>query len=267
MTNILGQEENLNLIRLCAENSLNALLVGPTGVAKTSSIAMVAEEYGQEVVRAPITGETTTNEFVGRYELEVVDETASKTVWINGPLLDAIEHGKWFVADEVNMALPEILSLLHPLLDHDRCVIVSQRNGQVVIPHKNFRFFATMNPVDEYAGTKELNKAFMSRFHMILYFDYPEPRVEAQILQDHTSIDDNNAAKLVEMGRLLRELKSKNGCSYTCSTRDLIYCAQLIGIGLDIGRAVNVSVLNRVDPFERDNVVKTANVAINSISE
>jgi nitric oxide reductase NorQ protein len=263
---IIGQDENLELIRLSAKNELHALLIGPTGVAKTSAVAQVAEEFGQTVVRAPITGETTTNEFVGRYELESIDG-ASKTVWVNGPLLDAVENGHWFVADEVNMALPEILSLLHPLLDHDKVVIVSQRNGQVVRPHPDFRFFATMNPVDEYAGTKELNKAFMSRFPMILYFDYPSVDVEAKIISGHTGMDDNTASILAEMGFGLRKSKEEGKSNYVCSTRDLIYCAKLVMAGVDLAQAVNVSVINRSDSFEREQVVECVQQHINKIVE
>ena len=263
---IVGQEENLKLIRLSAEKQLHALLIGPTGVAKTSAVAEIAEEFGKKVVRAPITGETTTNEFVGRYELEALDG-ASKTVWVNGPLLDAVENGHWFVADEVNMALPEILSLLHPLLDHDKVVIVSQRNGQVVVPHPDFRFFATMNPVDEYAGTKELNKAFMSRFPMILYFDYPDVATETSILVGHTGLDDNTCAILAEMGWGLRKLKESGKSNYVCSTRDLIYCAQLVKAGVDLAQAVNISIINRSDSFERENVVARVQEKINEIVE
>lgn len=263
---IIGQEENLDLIRLSAKNELHALLIGPTGVAKTSAVAEIAEEFGRTVVRAPITGETTTNEFVGRYELESIDG-ASKTVWVNGPLLDAVENGHWFVADEVNMALPEILSLLHPLLDHDKVVIVSQRNGQVVKPHPDFRFFATMNPVDEYAGTKELNKAFMSRFPMILYFDYPAVDVEARIIKGHTGMDDNTASILAEMGLGLRDLKKSGRSNYVCSTRDLIYCAKLVMAGIDLAQAVNVSIINRSDSYEREHVVECTQQYINNIVE
>lgn len=263
---IIGQDENLDLIRLSAKNELHALLIGPTGVAKTSAVAQIAQEFGRTVVRAPITGETTTNEFVGRYELESVDG-ASKTVWVNGPLLDAVENGHWFVADEVNMALPEILSLLHPLLDHDKVVIVSQRNGQVVRPHPDFRFFATMNPVDEYAGTKELNKAFMSRFPMILYFDYPSVAVEAQIIVGHSGLDDNTASILAEMGFGLRESKKSGRSNYVCSTRDLIYCAKLVMAGVDLAQAVNVSIINRSDSYEREHVVECVQQHINNIVE
>lgn len=38
---IIGQEENLDLIRLSAKNELHALLIGPTGVAKTSAVDLV----------------------------------------------------------------------------------------------------------------------------------------------------------------------------------------------------------------------------------
>lgn len=259
---IIGQEKNMEMLELCFEHKLSALLIGPTGTAKTSSIAAVARKYDQKVVRGPITGETTTNEFVGRYELEPT-KTGSRTIWVDGPLKEAVEKGYCFVADEVNMALPEILSLLHPLLDHDNKLIVSQKNGQEITPHPNFRFFATINPVDEYAGTKELNKAFMSRFVMVLYYDYPDEKTEAGIIAHHWGIEKAAAKKLAKIGKRLRDLKDKTKIFYVCSTRDLIYTAQLMTLGMSMSDALNVSIINRTDSMERQTVADVCAQVIN----
>lgn len=260
---ILGQDKNLEYLEIAVkpENKFPVLCVGETGTGKTSSITQVAKKHGKKSIRFSLTGETTTNEIVGRYEL-----AENETVWVDGPLLDAMQNGHWFVADEMNMALPEILSLLHPLLDHDRMIVVTQRNGQVVKPHEDFRFFATMNPVNEYAGTKELNKAFMSRFPMILEFEYPDVETEARIIHGHSQCNDNVALALAETAAILRKAKEDSAHFYTCSTRDLIYCGQLVAAGLDLADALNVSILNRVeDDGQREVVHELCSTKINDI--
>lgn len=259
---LLGQDENLSLIRLSGEKDLPTLLIGDTGSGKTSAVSQIAKEFGKKSIRFPLTGETTTNEFAGRFELD-----SSGTIWVDGPLVEAMKNGYWFVADEINMALPEILSMLHPLLDHDKMVVVNQRNGQVIKPHEDFRFFATMNPVTSYSGTKELNKAFMSRFPVILNFDYPDVATEAQIIQGHSNCNEDTALNLAEMAHYLRETNKEDVHSYICSTRDLIYCGQLVSYGLDLAQAINISIINRCDEYEKETITSLIKEKINKIKE
>lgn len=245
---ILGQEQNKKYIKIAIKKNIPTLLVGETGTGKTSMIREQALLNDADLVRFSITGETTVDEFVGKYELD-----DGKTVWHDGVLLDAMKKGKWLVCDEVNVALPEILFVLHSLLDDDRKVTVTNHLSEVIVPHDNFRFFATMNPPEEYAGTKELNKAFASRFGMILEVDYPEPKVEVDILTKKTGVDVTKATVMVDVATALRKAKKEDKIFYTCSTRDLIHWATLAN-ELSSGNAFTLSVLNKASQ-DKDNIV------------
>lgn len=240
MHEVIGQDENKSVIELAIEHNLPVLLIGETGTGKTSLIREQAINRSKTLTRFSITGETTVDEFVGKYELE-----NGNTVWKDGVLLDAMKSGKWLVADEVNVALPEILFVLHSLLDDDRMVTVSNHLGEVVKPHEDFRFFATMNPPEEYAGTKELNKAFQSRFSIVLQVHYPEPEIEAKILVDKAGIESDEAIRMVDVANGLRKAKKDDKIFYTCSTRDLLHWADVRAKGLDPKDAFKVSVLNK----------------------
>lgn len=246
---IIGQDNNKKILKIGIDKDLPVLLVGETGTGKTTIIREQAQEIGRDLVRFSITGETTVDEFVGKYELE-----AGKTVWRDGVLLDAMKKGKWLVADEINVALPEILFVLHSLLDDDKYVTVSQHNGEVVKPHKDFRFFATMNPTDEYAGTKELNKAFQSRFSIILQLHYPDPATEAKIISDKSGVDMDMATKMADVAAALRKAKKDEKIFYTCSTRDLLHWAGLCDV-LDPGDAFKVAILNKA-PTEAEPIAE-----------
>lgn len=236
---IVGQDINKDILKKAITKDLPVLLIGDTGTGKTSIIREQALEQKKDIVRFSITGETTVDEFVGKYELE-----KGATVWKDGVLLDAMKNGKWLVCDEVNVALPEILFVLHSLLDDDKFVTVSNHLGEVVKPHKDFRFFATMNPPEEYAGTKELNKAFQSRFAVVLTMHYPPAPIEAKIVSDKTGIPIADATKMADVALALRKAKAEEKIFFTCSTRDLLHWGELCDV-LDPGEAFRVSILNK----------------------
>lgn len=236
---IIGQDFNKKLLHTAISKNLPTLLIGETGTGKTSIIREEAIKRSQEWIRFNLTGETTVDEFVGKYELE-----GGKTVWRDGILLQAMKKGHWLIVDEINVALPEILFVLHSLLDDDKFVVVSNHAGEVVKPHEDFRFFATMNPTDEYAGTKELNKAFQSRFSVTLKLHYPDNDTEAKIIKDKTGVDDATAHKMADIAVALRKAKEEEKIFYTCSTRDLLQWGNLVdAIGME--EAFLVSILNK----------------------
>lgn len=246
---IYGNTKVKRHIKYAVEQDLPVLIVGETGTGKTTIVKDIAEKSNQQWIRFNLTGETTVDEFLGKYVLE-----DKQTKWEDGVLLNAMKNGHWLIVDEINVALPEILFVLHSLLDDEKAVMVANHNGEVVKPHKNFRFFGTMNPVDEYAGTKDLNKAFKSRFGMILEMSYPPAKTEAKILHEKTGIDKDLASRLVDVGISTRKAKKDNQVFYTCSTRDLLQWANLVD-ALGVDDAFEVAVLNKANG-DRDTMVK-----------
>lgn len=236
---ILGQEENIRLVRLAGEHNIPALLIGETGTGKTTMVKFIANMEDKKWVRFNLTGETTVDDFVGKFILR-----GGETIWQDGILLQAMKHGAWLVVDEINVALPEILFVLHSLLDDDKFVVVANNDGKIVKPHPDFRFFATMNPVSEYSGTKELNKAFQSRFGVIVNVQYPDPPTEALIIHTKTGINMTHASMMADVGLLLRHAKAEEKIFYTCSTRDLIQWATL-ALFTNVVTAFECTVVNK----------------------
>lgn len=237
---ILGQEDNRLSLEVAIEQDLPALLIGETGTGKTTLVREYAEIHKRELLRVSCTGQTSTDEILGKWLIR-----DKETYWQDGAITMAMRKGWWVVVDEVNSALPEVLFSLHSLLDDDKKITLVEKDGEVVRPEKNFRFFATMNPMDEYAGTKELNKAFLSRFAVVLHVDYPEPDVEINILTN-VGVDKSIAKLMVGVATLLRNAKDEDKIFYTCSTRDLIYWGMLSNlVGLD--RSFEIAVMNKAD--------------------
>jgi len=249
MQKIHIKPENKEVIAKAINQNMAILLIGETGTGKTATIRQLAEEEGKELTRINLTGQTGVDDIIGKY---LVNERG--TYWIDGLLVEAMKAGKWVVLDEINMALPEILSKLHSLLDDDRKIILNEKDGEIVKPAEGFRIFATMNPSEDYAGTKELNLAFLSRFGSVLHFDYAD--TEAEIVSEQGGIELENADMLVSIAREARQHKKDGKLSYMVSTRDLIYCSTLVNNGLSLDLAVETSIINKYPATERTAVGK-----------
>jgi nitric oxide reductase NorQ protein len=105
---------------------------------------------------------------------------------------------------------------------------------------------ASFNPGYQ-RGFKELKPSTRQRF-VAISFNYPEEKVEAEILMSETGIEKDTAKKLVNIATKIRNL-TELGLTETVSTRLLVDAAQLIHVGLPKRLAVHVAV---VEPLTDD---------------
>jgi len=212
------------------EQGKNVLLIGPTGSGKTTLPRFFCADHKTPYIRVSLNGGCTVEDLVGHYVLKTDESGNQVTEWIDGLLTIACRLGYIVVLDEINAASSEILFKLNSLLDDERILILSEKDGEIVNPHPNFRFVATCNPTElGYSGTKELNEALLDRFQMIMYVDYDE-RVERNILKQIVSLEDvdkiQNFAKAVRSAYINAEILTP------LSTRTLINLADLMNQGM-----------------------------------
>ncbi len=157
------------------------LLEGETSVSKTSVIQYLAMLLGQPVVRLNLNGQTDTGELVGRFvprdDPPREGEPAHPWRWQDGLIVQAMRRGWWVVLDELNLAEPQILERLNPVLERYPSLVLTEHRGEVIgsggdpiSPH--FRIFATMNPA-EYAGRSALSPAYRDRWRGYRYVRAP----------------------------------------------------------------------------------------------
>lgn len=229
-------------------NRLPVLLKGPTGTGKTRFIEFMAHELGKKLITISCHEETSSTDLIGRYIIK-----GAETIWIDGPLTRAAKEGAIIYLDEIAEARPDVIVAVHSLTDHRKELYIDKL-GESVKAHKDFMLVASFNPGYQ-RGFKELKPSTRQRF-VAISFDYPDPKVEAEILVNETEIDLSLAKKLVNIAVKIRNL-TELGLTETVSTRLLVDAAKLIHSGLPRRLAVHAAVVEPLtDDIETVNALK-----------
>jgi len=220
----------------------NVLLQGPTGSGKTSLVRKYCAAHNKPYKRVSLNGGITVEDLVGHYVLK-----HGESPWIDGILTRAVREGWVLAVDEINAASPEVLFVLNSLLDDERILILSAKDGEVIKPHADFRLIATMNPSEQgYAGTNEMNEALLDRFQTIMEIGY-NTRVEQKILKQ-MGIDTEKTSAIMEFTKKIREAYARSELFTPWSTRSVINFAEALLQGKE------KLVVNRFKLSDRDTV-------------
>lgn len=193
-TSLVPEQEPYNFLPITKDiiDSINRndrlFLTGDGGVGKSSIIVQIAARINQPLIRVNLNLETRITDFLGK--LTITSENGiSKTLWTDGILPTAMRKGYWLLLDEVDFCDPAILGILHPILEPNGKLVLKENIGEVVEPHPNFRIFGTGNSVgsqsnkmDVYAGTSELNEAFLDRW-VIMHMKDLDEKEEVKIIK------------------------------------------------------------------------------------
>lgn len=243
-----NQGKVIEQVAIAMQKRLPVLLVGETGTGKTSLVRHLAAITNNGFRRVNHNGATTVDDIVGKILLN-----KEGTYWVDGVLVEAMRKGWWYLADEVNAASAEINFAYHSLLDDDGFIVLPEKGGEIVRPHPNFRFFAAMNPTSDYAGTKELNKAFLSRF-LVVKMDFSPPSVEEKILVSRTGITASIAKKMVEFASEIRANHAKDKYTFVLSTRDLLMWASMYQVYKKFMPSLETTILNKINQDDLESI-------------
>jgi MoxR-like ATPase len=149
-------------------------LAGPTGAGKSTLARTLAFLRGTPLVELGFTGET------AKTDLSAVRRLiGGVTAWQTQAFLEALEAGATVIANEYNLAYPDVHSLLNGLFDKGARFVFP--DGRVCRVHPRARVIAT--GLLDGPGVKPLNEAVENRFGAIIGVDYPPVDEEVALLR------------------------------------------------------------------------------------
>lgn len=234
------------------EVRMPVMLKGPTGCGKSRFVEAMAWKLKKPLITVACNEDMTASDLVGRYLLDI-----NGTRWQDGPLTVAARIGAICYLDEVVEARQDTIVAIHPLTDHRR-ELPLEKKGELVKAHDDFQIVISYNPGYQ-SLMKNLKQSTIQRFGAMA-FDYPEAKVESEIVVHESGIDKSLAEKLVQVALRSRNLKG-HGLDEGMSTRLLIYAAQLMVKGVDAEAACQMALVTPLtdDVDMRDTLTAAVN--------
>jgi len=235
----IGDEPEI--FRAAYECRLPVLLKGPTGCGKTRFVEYMSyvlmkdekEEAPDNLITVACHEDLTGSDLVGRYLIK-----GDETVWVDGPLTQAVRLGTVCYLDEIVEARKDTIVLIHPLTDHRRILPIDKK-GEILEAHEDFLLCISYNPGYQ-SILKDLKHSTRQRF-VTIEVTYRQRDKEAEIVSYESKLPFDTALDLAKLGEKVRHLKA-SGLEEGVSTRLLIYAGQLMRHGVPARRACSVAV-------------------------
>ncbi|WP_319380317.1 CbbQ/NirQ/NorQ/GpvN family protein [Thiomicrorhabdus sp.] len=226
--------DEVELFESAYASRMPMMLKGPTGCGKSRFVEYMAHKLGKPLITVACNEDMTASDLVGRF---LIDPQGTK--WQDGPLTVAARIGAICYLDEVVEARQDTTVVIHPLTDHRR-VLPLDKKGELVEAHPDFQLVISYNPGYQ-SMMKDLKQSTKQRFGGFS-FDYPEEKVEAEIIAKEAGIELTIAEKLVQIAQRSRNLKG-HGLDEGMSTRLLVYAGQLIAKGVSPNKACRMALI------------------------
>lgn len=216
------------------KNKLPLMLKGPTGCGKSRFVEFMAVKLGRPLIQVSCNEETSAVDLLGRYLIK-----SSETVWQDGPVSRAIRTDSILYLDEISEAREDVIVVLHSLSDYRRELYIDKTN-EILKASEKFMLVISFNPGYQ-RGFKELKPSTRQRF-VSIFFNYPIPEIEFEIVKKETGLNDNITKLLISYACKVRSLNELE-LSETISTRLLVNAGKLIMTNLDCRLACNIAII------------------------
>lgn len=231
---------NLQKILYPLNAGQNLLLVGDAGVGKNALIYYINRLRQHPTVRYSFNEDTLPDDLVGAYK---IDPVSHSFVWSDGPLSRALRAGSVFVADEMNLAPPEVLKRFSSVFT-DRSLELLEGDASRIEARDGFVFIATQNPAEGFEGRKNLPREIQKYFATVYVDAYPEqelvdilhglqPELPVQLLERLVRINNRVEGLIVQ-----RKLGTKDLERYHFNLRNLSRLALRLAGGSDVSAEV-----------------------------
>ncbi|MCK4857533.1 MAG: AAA family ATPase [candidate division Zixibacteria bacterium] len=223
-------------------------VTGMSGNGKTLGIEQVCAKLKRELFRVNITGDTDEDDLLGGFRL--ID---GNTVFVPGPVVEAMERGAILLLDEMDLGTFKIMCL-QPVLEGKGVFL--KKVGRWVKPQPGFNVFATGNTkgqgdnAGKFIGTNVMNEAMLDRFPVTFHQPYPSLKQERKILAKHMvnlGVDDDAFGDcLVQWASNIRKTAENGEIEDIITTRRLVNVLTCFAIYKDRVKSIKL-VVERFD--------------------
>ncbi len=239
-----------DILEMCITGILeeeNILLSGPKATGKNLLSDNLSEIFGRPQWNTSFHINTDSSSLIG------TDTFIDNEVKLRrGSVYECAVNGGFGIFDEINMAKNDAIVVLHSALDYRRVIDVP--GYERINLHPATRFIGTMNY--EYAGTKELNEALVSRFLVIDMPAVDEEKLKMILKREFPSVDDEKLYQFIGIFLDL-QLKAENGeiSTKAIDLRGMIGALKTIKRGLKPTLAINMGITGKTfDIYEKEMV-------------
>jgi MoxR-like ATPase len=203
---VVGREQELELVLAAVASGRDLLLEGPPGTSKTTLLRAITRAWGIPLVLVEGNAELTPGRLIGHHDpSRVLHEGFTADAFEPGPLVRAMQEGGFLHFEEFNRAPEDTLNaLLTAIADRE---ITIPRYGTVQAA-PTFRVVGSMNPYDN-VGTTRLSVSIKDRLCRLV-LGYQDEAAEREVVALRTG---------TEAGRALPERLVVDATALTRRTR------------------------------------------------
>lgn len=180
---------------------------------------------------------------------EIAHDRANMNVlfeWTDGPLVQALRCGDYFLLDEISLADDSVLERLNSVLEPERSLLLAEKGSDdsFITAADGFQFLSTMNPGGDY-GKKELSPALRNRFTEI-WVPSMEDIADVQcIVENKLSMDLKYLAPIiVKFAESFGTRLGGNLTSGVLSLRDILAWVEFVNNSYIHTKSINGSMLH-----------------------
>lgn len=219
------------------------LLKGPSGSGKTKLAQSISSYFGQPMHSINCSVDLDSESLLG-FKTIIQKDGQTFIDFVEGPVVQAMKKGHILYIDEINMARPETLPILHSVLDHRR-MLTNPFTGEVIYAHEDFTIISAIN--EGYVGTSPMNEALKNRF-----VSFSIPYLSGEFLRNLVEAEFPNAPErlietILNIGNDLRK-QVMNGLlsDEAASIRSLLDAISL-SEHIPINRAIRYAIAEKLD--------------------